>query len=144
MRKPATTPGHDPNPRRIDMKPTQSTAPPETGLRSLVALAVATAVAASAAAGALAATRHIAAIHRCGTLSAGGATWQVSASSSVSCTNARAIVKKLGSKPTPAAPMPYYTGIYLGMRCLGAKKNGHRLIDCGGTGGRAVAAVATS
>ena len=127
------------------MKGTHSTATtPRFGLRSIVVLAVAAAVAASAAAGALAVTRHSAAIHRCGTLSAGGATWQVSASSSVSCTNARAIVKKLGSKATPAERMPYYAGIYLGMRCLGAKKNGHRLIDCGGTGGRAVAAVSTS
>ncbi len=71
-------------------------------------------------------------------------TWQVSASSAVPCAGARSLVKKLGAKPTPPVTLPYYSGIYLEMRCLGAKKNGTRLIDCGGTGGRAVAALAKS
>jgi hypothetical protein len=92
---------------------------------------------------AAAATRSAAAVRSCGTLAAGGATWRVSASSVVSCANARSIVKKLGARPTPPRTSPYYAGTFLGMRCLGAKVNGKRLIDCGGTGGRALAASTT-
>ncbi|HZQ82649.1 MAG TPA: hypothetical protein VFB25_11800 [Gaiellaceae bacterium] len=102
-------------------------------------LAVAAAIAASTAGGV---TERTDALHRCGTVTAGGASWQVSASSSIPCTKARSIVQRLGARPTPPRTLPYYSGVYLGMRCLGAKQNGRRLIDCGGTGGRAVNAVA--
>jgi hypothetical protein len=112
--------------------------------RIAAAASVSAAIAACAVGGATAATRTVAALHRCGAVAAGGATWQISASSVVPCASARSIVKKLGAKPTPPVTLPYYSGIYLGMRCLGAKKSGNRLIDCGGTGGRAVAAVAKS
>ena len=112
--------------------------------RALVMVAVLAAVAAGAAGTAGGAPRTAMALQRCGVVAAGGATWEVSASSIVSCANARSIVKKLGAKATPPVTLPYYSGIYLGMRCLGANKNGHRLIDCGGTGGRALAAVAKS
>jgi hypothetical protein len=110
-------------------------------LRSVTVLAAA---AACSAGGAGAAPRTAASLHRCGGVAAGGVTWKVSASSVVPCASARSIVKKLGAKPTPPVTVPYYSGVYLGMRCLGAKKNGNRLIDCGGTGGRAVAAVGKS
>lgn len=93
---------------------------------------------------AAAATRDAAALHRCGAVASGGAAWQVTASSAVSCANARSLVKKLGAMRTPPKTHPYYPGTYLGMRCLGAKTNGKRLIDCGGSGGRAVAAAAKS
>src|SRR5579864_9443826 len=82
-----------------------------------------------------------AAVRSCGSVTAGGAAWQVSASSVIPCAGARSIVKKLGARPIPQVTFPYYGGTYLGMRCLGAKKNGKRLIDCGGTGGRALAAA---
>jgi|SRR5581483_6563736 len=113
-----------------------------TARRSSAHLAVALTAAAILAGSAAAATRTSAALHACGSVAAGGATWQVSASSAVKCASAKPIVKKLGAMPTPPRTKPYYPGLYLGMRCLGAKVNGKRLIDCGGTGGRAVAAAA--
>ena len=125
-----------------EMKLTGTAKASMAGLLNVAAVFVAAAVTASGATGALAATRSDAAIHRCGVVAAGGASWQVSSSSTVSCTYARAIVRKLGARPTPSVRLPYYSGVYRGMRCLGANKNGHRLIDCGGTGGRAVIAVA--
>jgi hypothetical protein len=103
----------------------------------LAALVVAV-VSGSATAG----TRAHAAVRSCGSVAAGGTTWQVSASSVVPCAGARSIVRKLGAKPTPPRTNPYYSGLFSGMRCLGAHVNGKRLIDCGGTGGRAVAAEA--
>jgi hypothetical protein len=96
-----------------------------------------------ASAGVLAVQGASAALHTCGSVSAGGATWRVGTSSAVSCASARSVVKKLGAKPTPPRSHPYYAGLYLGMRCLGAKVGGKRLIDCGGSGGRAVSAAAT-
>jgi len=107
--------------------------------RLSVVVVVASAIVAGSA---TAATRTPAALHRCAPVTAGGTTWQVSASSVVSCASATSIVKKLGARPTPPRTNPYYAGLFLGMRCLGAHVNGKRLIDCGGTGGRAVAAVA--
>lgn len=112
--------------------------------RMLGSVTMFAAVVAGLAGGAGAATRGAVALDRCGVVAAGAVVWHVSASSVVPCAGARSIVKKLAAKPTPPVTLPYYSGIYLGMRCLGAKKNGNRLIDCGGTGGRAVAAVAKS
>jgi hypothetical protein len=110
--------------------------------RALVLAAVSMSFAAWAVGVAAGAPRDASALHHCGAVTTGGAVWQVSASSVISCSKARATVKELGAKPTPRVSLPYYSGLYLGMRCLGAKRNGHRLIDCGGAGGRAVAAVA--
>jgi len=108
-------------------------------MRQMLIAAVAAAIVAGSA---TAATRTSAALHRCGSVAAGGATWQVSASSVVPCASARSIVKKLGARPTPPPTRPYYAGLFSGMRCLGGDVKGKRLLDCGGTGGRALAAVA--
>lgn len=113
-----------------------------TANRLSAPLAVLMTAAAIIAGSAGAATRTTTALHTCGSVAAGGAAWQVSASSAVPCRSARSIVKKLGAMPTPPKSSPYYAGLYLTMRCLGAKVNGKRIIDCGGTGGRAVAAAA--
>jgi hypothetical protein len=110
-------------------------------IRSIAGAAVAVIAAAIIAGSAGAATRTSAALHTCGSVSAGGAAWQVSASSVVSCKSAKSLIKQLGAEPTPPKTNPYYAGLHNGMRCLGGNVSGKRIIDCGGTGGRAVGAV---
>jgi hypothetical protein len=104
-----------------------------------ISLAVAAAGLAFAAASATAAPT---ALTNCGSVRAGHTTWQVSAVG-IACVSARSLVKKLGAMPTPPRTLPYYPGTFLGMRCLGGKANGKKAIDCGGTGGKALAAIAS-
>ena len=91
------------------------------------------AVPASAAIGAAAAPVN------CGQLKAGGKTWKVT-TVNVRCADAKAVVRKLAAKPLPATG--HYPGRYLGMGCLGGKKNGRLGIECGGKGGRLIVAYA--
>jgi len=78
---------------------------------------------------------------RCGTVAVGGTTWMVGAAG-ISCANARTLIHKLGTMPTPTLPNLYYHGTYLGMRCLGGKRGVHG-IECVGANGRhTVVAVA--
>lgn len=101
-----------------------------------ISLSIAAAVIAAAVvvtAGPPAAGAAPAALVRCGSVAAGGSTWQVGAVG-LSCARARSLVQRLGALPTPKRL--YYPGAYLGMRCLGGRKNGVNGIDCLSRNGR--------
>jgi hypothetical protein len=90
-------------------------------------LAAAAISAGAGSAGAAAAPAATPVLAKCGSVTAGGTTWQVGARG-ISCASAKSIVKKLGARPTP--PLLFYPGSYLGMRCLRGKQNGVRAIVC--------------
>lgn len=73
----------------------------------------------------------------CGNITSHGKTWNVTAIG-LTCAAAKGVVKTLAAKPLPTRVR--YPGRYLGMGCLGGRKNGRTGIECGGTGGKLIIA----
>jgi hypothetical protein len=85
-----------------------------------------------------------AAYHSCGTLHAGGKTWQYGGAG-ISCAAAKALLQKLAAMPVPPRTRPYYPGTYLvGGHCLGGVVKGRTGIQCIGDNGNQALSAATT